>query len=217
MNTLGDRIRILREKKKLTQEELGKLIGVQRAAINKYESGAVVNLKRSTIAKLAQVLDTAPSYLMFGENPRPDNAIAFPATAPVPVVGKIACGEPITAEQNIEGTFQAPISMKATFCLKCKGDSMVEAGIFDGDIVFIREQPEVENGQIAAVQIEDDADQPSEMFATLKKVYHTGDTLLLMPMNGKLKVKEFKGEDIKRVRILGKYVGLTRFVDEQGG
>ena len=90
---------------------------------------------------------------------------------------------------------------------------MVEAGIFDGDIVFIREQPDIENGQIAAVQIEDDADQPSEMFATLKKVYRTDNTLLLMPMNQSMKVKEFKGNEIEKVRILGKYVGLTRLVD----
>ena len=141
------------------------------------------------------------------------NVIPFPQTTAVPIIGKIACGEPILAEQNIDGSFQAPTAMKATFCLKCKGDSMIEAGIFDGDIVFIREQPEIENGQIAAVQIEDDADQPSEMFATLKKVYRTDNTLLLMPMNQSMKVKEFKGNEIKKVRILGKYVGLTRLVD----
>ena len=95
--------------------------------------------------------------------------------------------------------------MRGDFSLTCKGDSMIGAGIYDGDIVFIRQQPEVENGEIAAVLIGEEA--------TLKKVYMTSDTILLIPENPNYDTMTFEKKEMNEVKILGKYIGLTRILD----
>lgn len=120
-----------------------------------------------------------------------------------PLVGQIACGEPITAEENIEGYVDVPENMKCDFVLRCVGDSMTDAGISDGDQVYIRIQPEVEEGQIAAVRIGDEA--------TLKRVYYDGDSLTLVPANSKYAPKTYTGEMLNEIQIEGKAVGFTHW------
>ena len=138
--------------------------------------------------------------------PLASNIVPFPEMVEIPLIGKIACGTPILAQENIQGTVSGPKEMRASFSLICQGDSMVDAGIYDGDIVYIRSQPEVENGEIAAVLIGDEA--------TLKQVYITSDTLLLVPANRKYETIELKKEEMNSARILGKYIGLTRFAEK---
>ena len=128
------------------------------------------------------------------------NIEPIPTMVKVPLLGTIACGEPILAEENIEDYINMPEKAKGTFALRCKGDSMINARIFDGDIVFIREQPEVENGEIAAVLIEDEA--------TLKRVYKTENSIELRPENPTFKPLYYQKEEMNKVRILGKAVGF---------
>ncbi len=129
------------------------------------------------------------------------NIIPLPKTKKVPLLGTIACGEPILADENIELFINAPEDMGATFALRCKGDSMINARIFDGDIVYIREQPDVENGEIAAVLIGDEA--------TLKKVYKYPGRLELRAENPTMRPMEYEGAELSQIRILGKAIYFT--------
>ena len=120
------------------------------------------------------------------------------------LIGSIACGEPITAEQNIEKMVDVPEYIRCDFSLTCHGDSMVDAGIHDKDVVYIRIQPEVENGEIAAVRIDGEA--------TLKRVYYNPGTLTLMPANPAYAPMVYTGSQLEEVHIEGKAVGWTHWV-----
>lgn len=135
------------------------------------------------------------------------NIQPIPETYRVPRLGTIACGLPILAEQNIETFDSVPTSIRCDFTLICKGDSMTGAGIEDGDIVYIREQPEVETGEIAAVMV-------GEEEATLKRFKRVGDTVLLIPENNSYEPLVFADGEMEGVRILGKAVGFTRHFRE---
>lgn len=120
----------------------------------------------------------------------------MPATITRPRLGTIACGDPILAEQNIEGYDQVPDYIKCDFTLVCRGDSMTGARIYDGDIVCIKQQPTVENGQIAAVLIGDEA--------TLKRVRFEEDgSITLWPENTAYSPRNFAGAAMEQVKILG--------------
>lgn len=210
MSNVGEYIKKLRIKKGLTQEELGDMIGVKRAAVNKWESGLVQNLKRTTIQKLADIFDVSPSSFIDGEcdtvhsnfdilsktyaNIHPIHLKRFP------LVGEIACGRPIYAEEDKESYVMADMDIDADFCLVAKGDSMINARIYNGDIVFIREMPMVNNGEIAAVIIDDEA--------TLKRVYYYPEKnkLVLNPENPSYEPLVYIGEELNEIRILGKAV-----------
>lgn len=130
--------------------------------------------------------------------------IPLPKTKKVPLVGTIACGEPITAVENIDDYVGMPESVNADFCLRCKGDSMINARIFDGDIVYIRQQPDVENGEIAAVLIDDEA--------TLKRVFKHKDSLELRAENPTFPALYYEGAELNNIRILGKAVAFMSVV-----
>lgn len=208
MKTLGERIKSARINRGMTQEELGKLVGVQRAAINKYETGVVVNLKRSMIANLAQALDVDPTWLLGmteAGDPVPAN-LFVPKFDTVPVIGTIACGTPILAEQNIEGRVTKSDHIPADFALWCKGDSMAPR-FMDGDLVLIRQQADVDNGQIAAVLIENEA--------TLKHVYKQPDRLTLIAENPSFPPLVYTDPvELQQIRILGLVTGYQRAVNQ---
>lgn len=207
--TTGEIIKALRQRKGLSQEELGKLVGVKRAAINKYETGLVVNLRRDMIQKLAIALNTTPTVIMGFEDEEgnilnlPSNLEKLQPMNKVPLVGQIACGTPILAEENITDFVDLPAHIRADYALTCKGDSMIGAGIQDGDVVYIRQQPEVENGQIAAVIVGDNNE------ATLKRFYRIGDTVTLNPENPTIAPMVFVGDEINNIRIVGRAVAFT--------
>lgn len=115
----------------------------------------------------------------------------------VPLIGRIAAGFPIFAEENIEDYFKIDSSINADFCLRIKGQSMIEAGINDDDIVFIKKQETLENGQIGAILIEDEA--------TLKTFYKEKDTIVLQPANKDFSPMVYTSGNIK---ILGKLVAV---------
>lgn len=210
MSTIGSRIRNRREELGLSQEELGKRLGYKsRSSINKIELDQR-NLTQSKIKAIADALGTTPAYIMGWEEqpaspaPIPPGFIPMPPMRKVPLVGSIACGTPILAQQNIDGSVDAPEDIRCDFALRCKGDSMIDAGIHDGDAVYIRIQPTVENGEIAAVRIGEEA--------TLKRVYYDGTTLTLMPANAAFAPMVYTGPQLDDVHIEGRVVGWTHWV-----
>ena len=126
----------------------------------------------------------------------------MPPRQRLPVIGSIACGIPILAEQNIEEYLSLPVDgLNADFILRCKGDSMIDARIADGDLAFIRIQPEVNHGEIAAIQIDDET-------ATLKRFLKYPNQIVLMPANAAYEPMIFTGEEMARVHVVGKAVGF---------
>ena len=210
MATLYDRIKSRRTELGLTVEELAHKMGYKdKSSISKIENGKA-DIPQSKIAAFADALETTPAYLMGWEEqptpatPIPPGFIPMPQMRKVPLVGSIACGTPILAQQNIDGSVDAPEDIRCDFALRCKGDSMIDAGIHDGDAVYIRIQPEVENGEIAAVRIGEEA--------TLKRVYYDGTTLTLMPANAAFAPMVYTGPQLEEVHIEGRVVGWTHWV-----
>ncbi len=182
---------------RLTLEELAEKVGTSKQTIHRYENGTISNIPPEKVEALATALSTTPAALMGWED-----EIDMPAIKPkrLPLLGRIACGTPIYITSEY-GSFCAPGGdIDADFCLSASGDSMIGARIFDGDIVFIRAQDTVENGEIAAVVIGDEA--------TLKRVYFYPDKnkLILSPENPKYEPLVYIGEELNSVKILGKAV-----------
>ena len=211
MATLYDRIKSRRTELGLTVEELAHKMGYKdKSSISKIENGKA-DIPQSKIAAFADALQTTPAYLMgWEEQPEPKKPTIPPGFEPmpkmkkIPLIGAIACGEPITAEQNIEKMVDVPENIRCDFSLTCHGDSMVDAGIHDKDVVYIRIQPEVENGEIAVVRIDGEA--------TLKRVYYNPGTLTLMPANPAYAPMIYTGSQLEEVHIEGKAVGWTHWV-----
>lgn len=149
--TVGERIKRRRKELELSVDDLADKIGKNRATIYRYESDEIENLPLNILEPLAQALGVTPAYLMGWEN-----EIYTIETKKVPLLGTIAAGEPIFAEENYDAYIEVDQAVHADFCVRVKGDSMIDARINDGDLVFIRQQPEVENGEIAAVLIDNE-------------------------------------------------------------
>lgn len=215
----SERLRRIMEERGMTQSELAQLSGVSKSSISRYISGAWKG-KQDTVYNLAHVLNVSEAWLMGYdvpmERPQPvqstaallvdtvPNLLPLPKTRKVPRLGTIACGEPILAQENIENYDKVPEGVNCDFTLKCKGDSMTGARIHDGDIVYIRLQEEVENGEIAAVLVDDSG----ESNATLKRVYLYENQIVLQAENPKYSPWVYTGEDMNKVRIIGKAVAF---------
>lgn len=211
--TTGERMKQRRKEIGFSAEKVAERLGVSPATIYRYEKGDIEKVPVDSLAELAKILQTTPAYLMGWEEqptpkptspaPIPPGFIPMPKMKKVPLIGAIACGDPITALQNREGDVDVPEDVRCDFALKCHGDSMVGAGIHDGDVVYIHIQPEVENGEIAAVRIGDEA--------TLKRVYLHMDYVELRPENPAFESIIRRKEDMNDVHIEGKAVGYTHW------
>ena len=202
--TTGERMKERRKTLGLSAEYVAEKLGVSPATIYRYEKGDIEKMPGNILEPISRILGTTPAFLMGWDEPGlPDNIIPMPKMNTVPLIGMIACGDPILAAENIEAEVSMPEHVVADFALRCKGDSMIGARIHNGDIVYIRQQPTVENGQIAAVLIGDEA--------TLKRVYYYPDSnkLVLNPENPKYEPFIYIGEEISSVRILGLAVAFT--------
>ena len=216
ISTFAQRLRVGLDTRQMTQEELSSRSKISKSSISHYLKGDWEG-KQDAVYSIAQVLNVSEAWLMGYDVPM-DAEHATPsqpaqkATIPpgfepmpemdmVPLVGRIACGTPITAEQNVERIVCVPSKWRSTFTLTCKGDSM-EPRIHDGDLVAIRKQPEVENGEIAAVRIGEEA--------TLKHVYLHENFIELRPENPAFNSIILSREDMNDVVIEGKAVGLCR-------
>ncbi len=182
MNT-GEIIKMLRKERGLTQEQLGALIGVQKSAIAKYESGRVENLKRASIEKLANYFGVSPSFLLGISDDTAD--VVLPRPEPVTYINiytPLSCGSGLFVDDNIISTISVPSSMlpknkKDLFAQYAEGDSMIGKGIEDGDLlIFSREQ--CESGDVGCFCID-------ENMATCKTLKIVGMQILLMPANDK--------------------------------
>lgn len=208
MDTFGQRLKKLLALKDLTQSELSRLSGVSKSSISHYLKGDWT-AKQDSIYAIAQATSVDEAWLMGYDVPIskhaslniPEGFEPLPKLSQVPLIGSIACGQPVTAEENIEDIVSVPSKWHADFTLHCKGDSM-EPRIHDGDLVAIRKQPIVENGEIAAVRIDCEA--------TLKHVYLYPDRMVLQPENQAYAPIVLVGDEMDTVQIEGKAVGLCR-------
>lgn len=206
--SIAENIKRIRLEHGLSQAELGKIAGVSDKAVSTWELG-LKTPRMGAVEKMANYFGITKSAIVDDVQPTPATPIPpgfipMPPMRKVPLVGSIACGTPILAQQNIDGSVDAPEDIRCDFALRCKGDSMIDAGIHDGDAVYIRIQPEVENGEIAAVRIGEEA--------TLKRVYYDGTTLTLMPANAAFAPMVYTGPQLEEVHIEGRVVGWTHWV-----
>lgn len=196
----GEIIRTLREKQGLSQERLALALGYKdRSSIAKIEAGKV-DLPQSKLEALGRLFRVSVHYLLG----IPEELQPMPNMHQVPVLGTIACGAPILAQEHIEGYTPIPEEIHADFALVCKGDSMINARIFDGDMVYIRQQETVENGEIAAILLDGEA--------TLKRVHYYEDRIALEPENPRYRPIVLCGEEMNQIRILGKAVAFTAMI-----
>lgn len=217
---IGQRIKQRRIELKMTQAELGNKLKLNKSTIQRYETGIISSIKLPVLQAIAQQLDVSPDWLALKTAEKGSyrtavttehilslpNIIPLPKTKKLPLLGAIACGEPILAEENIENYVDVDKDVEAEFALRCKGDSMIDARISSGDIVYIHQQPDVENGEIAAVLIGEEA--------TLKRVYKYPDKqmIVLKPANPNYEDLIYIGEEAQNIRIMGKAVAFFSMV-----
>ncbi len=187
-------------------KELSRLLDIPYTTYVGYEKGQR-EPNSDILIKIADFYNTTVDYVLGATSIKAlpssldiDNIIPIPSTKKVPLLGTIACGEPILANENIEMYIKVDESIPADFALKCKGDSMINARIFDGDIVYIRQQPDVEDGEIAAVLIGEEA--------TLKKVHKYPNKIVLSACNPMYDDYVYTNEQLNDIRILGKAVAF---------
>ena len=201
MPTIGSRIRSRREKLGLSQEELGNKLGYKsRSSINKIELDQR-NLTQSKIKAIADALNTTPAYIMGWESEDQPPIPASPHIHPLPamkqwkVLGGTACGQPLFKPLE-DASVLAPADIDADFVFQCVGDSMINARIFDGDTVFVKEG-EVPDGQIGVVRVGEEY--------TLKRIYHGTDYLELRSENPMYPPIIIRGEQ-ENAEIVGRAV-----------
>lgn len=206
---IPDNIKRLRVTHGLTQSELGKIAGVSDKAIWTWENGTA-EPRMGAIQKIADHFNIKKSDLIEDLSSDPDltgiTNISFPASRPIPILGDICAGEGTWCEENFEGHFFIDSSVKADFCVRVRGDSMIDAGIRDGDLAFIKRTYDYKDGNIYAVRINSDCE------AVLKKVFWQDDTIVLNPCNADYKpiVTDSEG-----VSVVGECIGVyhsTRFI-----
>lgn len=204
--SIAENIKKIRLEHELSQADLGKIAGVSDKAVSTWELGIKIP-RMGAVEKMANYFGIPKSAILDDAQPAPASRPIPPGFEPmpkmdwVPLVGRIACGTPITAEENVEQMVCVPSRWHSTFTLTCKGDSM-EPRIHDGDLVAIRSQPEVEQGEIAAVLIGEEA--------TLKHVYLHENFIELRPENPAFESIILTKEEMNTVVIEGKAVGLCR-------
>ena len=204
MESVGKRIKQVRNALGMSQVEFAKAIGVTKQTLYKYENDLITNIPSDKIEAAAKIGNITPAFLMGWT----DDERALPPYANIhpigkkrfPVLSEVACGEPILMQDEKELYVDASEDIKADFVLIAKGDSMIGAHIYDRDPVFIRAQQTVENGEIAAVGIGDEA--------TLKRVYWYANrsVLVLKAENPDYPDMEFSGAELENIRIFGKAV-----------
>lgn len=223
MPKFPDRFKQLRSEHHLSQQNLADQLGFSKSSVNMYERGER-EPGLEAIEAIADYFNVDVDYLM-GRSDKPNNNewirnfhpalnttgasahVFLTNLGPIetkrfPLLGEIACGKPIMANKEKELYVEAGANIHADFCLKAKGDSMIGARIYDGDIVFIRKQEMVNNGEIAAVIIDDEA--------TLKRVnyFPKKNLLILKAENSKYEDLVYTGEQLNHIIILGKAVAF---------
>lgn len=206
---IGIRIAERRKELGLTMDDVAQKIGVAKSTVQRYETGQILKIKLPVIESIASVLSVNPDWIVGNtDDPVPkviynSQILPLPRTKRWKVLGATACGEAIHHEYDDEFV-TAPEDVDADYVFRCKGDSMIGAHIFDGDLVFIKEGAEVMDGQIGIVRVGDEY--------MLKRLYHGADYLELRSENPAYPPKIIRGEQ-ENAEIVGKAVKfLTRVV-----
>ena len=216
--TIGEIIKHYRTANDLSMDNFGKLASLSKAYISILERGSNPRNNKpvipsiDTLRAIAQAMNMDLNELInllddnqkikLSENEIPEGFSPPPEMVLKPLVGKIACGTPILAEQNIEDYINVPKDVKCDFLLTCDGDSMIDAGIRSGDVVYLIKQPDIDyNGQIAAVRVDGEA--------TLKKVFKYQDKVVLQPANANYEPLVYIKEEINDLVIEGIAPGFT--------
>lgn len=205
--TTGEKIKALRREHGLTQGELGEKLGIQRAAIQKYEKGTVKNIKRDTLIRLAEILETTPEYLL-GWSALPDNVTpaADAPTVNIPIIGRVAAGMHCFTDDNIidyEPVPSADISRSEKYAyLRVIGDSMYPV-FMEGDLVLVRVQSSVDSGDYAVVTVDNED-------GVIKRVVYEKDFIELQSVNPMYPPRRFEGNEVTRIRVFGKVKEVKR-------
>lgn len=205
-SSFQDRMKEVMLNRNITQSELSKATGITQSSISDWMRGKY-QPKQDKVDIIAKALDVTPSYLM-GWNSSDDvdltkikGIMPLKKLRRIPILGQFACGNPILAEENYIGYFTADDKyLDSDFCLYSRGDSMIGAEISDGDLVFIKKQSDVDDGEIAAVLIDDEA--------TLKRVYKIADKVQLRADNPNYPPTDLDGT--QSVIILGRATHVLR-------
>ncbi len=214
MPTFTERLEEALTMRSMSPADLSRATGIGEGAISQYRKG-LCKAAQKNLEKIAHALRVPIPWLM-GVSDKvqdtsllPDNVIPMPGFVRKPRLGTIACGKPILAVEEAEEFDMVPNFIRCDFTLKCKGDSMINARIFDGDIVYIRKQPEVENGQIAAVRIGEEA--------TLKRVYYFPDQarMILQACNPLYEDLTYTDSTLDQIEVLGLAVGFTSIIHKE--
>ena len=203
--SITDKLLSLMKEKNYSYADLEKLTSYSRSTLQRYFTGNTEKIPLDLIEEIAPIFGVTAAYLAGWEDDLP----SYPGIMPIekkrfPFLGEIACGEPIYADEEHNVYLESDSSIKADFCLRCKGDSMTGDNISDGDVVFIRKQDTVNNGDIACVIIDDEA--------TLKHIYLAYNTVSLVSSNLSYPPIVYKEDDCKTIKILGKAVALSRIL-----
>jgi repressor LexA len=204
VSNFAGRLKELRKEAGLTQIELSTKVGISKSSISMYEANSR-KPELETLEAIADYFNVNMDFLLGKSDIRNYAETQIKNIYPIekkkfPLLGNVACGQPTLATENFEGYIESGSNIRADFCLKAKGDSMVNARILDGDIVFIRKQEMVENGEIAAVLIDDEA--------TLKRFYMSNDLIQLIAENPTIPPMIYKKEQLNGIRILGKAIAF---------
>ena len=211
MDTFAQRFSQALLSRNITAAELSRRLGVNEGTISNYKKGTY-EPKQRRLESIATILNVSIPWLMGADVPMdnttpiiPNGFQPVPSTTKKPRLGVISCGDPIDTPENFDGYDDVPDMFDCDFTLVCEGDSMIGARICDGDIVYIKQQPTIENGQIAAVLIDGEE-------KLLKRVYITEESIILQAENPAYPPRSYHREDMNRVSIIGKVVGFTSLV-----
>lgn len=201
MTDFKSRLAQVMAEKNMRAAELSRRTGISKPRLSQYLSGVYVP-KADAICAMAQALGISEGYLLgTSDSALPDRTAATKFKA-LPVVGEIACGAPVFANEEDDGIVITDVDTDADFCLIAKGDSMKDARICNGDTVFIKKTDVVANGEIAAVVINDEA--------TLKRVYYypESEKLMLIPENNNYEPLVYEGEELEKIHIIGRAIAF---------
>lgn len=206
MSITGERMQERRKELGISADTLAEHLGVSRSTIFRYENGDIEKVPANLLSDISKFLRTSEAFLMGWED------ISEPAITNIypielkrfPLLGDIACGVPKYANEERESYVMAGTNIQADFCLKAKGDSMINARIHDGDIVFIKKQDIVDNGTIAAIVVNNDNE------ATLKRFYYYAEKhmVILKAENPAFEDMIFTNEELDNFHVLGKAVAF---------
>ena len=209
LEQFGDRLFRLRKEFDLTIEEFTQEMNkrypdskLSKPMVSRYENNVHKPQRFSLVQEIAEFYGVTTDFLMCRTDDKYEKLANMPTYKRIPLLGTIAAGLPILALENIESYEYVPEMMSVDFCLRVQGDSMINARILDGDLVYIRQQSDVENGEIAAILVDGEN-------ATLKRIHKGTGTVILHSENPNYPDQVFTKKDMRQISIIGKAIRFS--------